>query len=83
MLCQFPEDFLFDGLKGCRVVYSRGNKRLEEQAELYGRGERYVSLFDSNYLELFGSIEEFYIVHEYWEGFNRQNLPEYGISRLR
>ena len=64
MLCAFPADFQFDGLKGCRVVYSRGNKRLEEQAELYGRGERDVSLFDSNYLEMFGSIEEFYVVLE-------------------
>jgi hypothetical protein len=84
MLFSFQQpDFRFDGLKGCRIVYSRGNKKLEQQAELYSRGERDASLFESNYLEMFSSIEEFYVVaYEGAEGTDWQKLQGGYSTRL-
>ena len=84
MLFSFQQpDFRFDGLKGCRIVYSRGNKKLEQQAELYSRGERDASLFESNYLEMFSSIEEFYVVvYEGTKGMDWQKLQGGYSTRL-
>ena len=81
MISNLPNNLSFIGLGGCRVVYSHSNRVLEQQAEIYAKGDK--SAVFPNYLKIFLLIEKFYLVKNITAGWPDPSLlPPNQVTRL-